>query len=150
MFLLHLVTTSLFAVISSCLSSVSACWICPLLLNSGPAKPDVALTSHVGWVGVTLCSSGLDQAKDKFYTVLERRQIGHEDPAIKIQLFHHRSQELPVCLQKDTYGWPDLSLSMCKLQNSVMYQIEYDLGEKAYGWVKNTYECYSWSQEPHL
>ena len=56
-----------------------------ILLNSVPAlvpaKLDVALASPLSWVvgylgGVTLCSSILEQAIDKFYTILERRQIG--------------------------------------------------------------------------
>ena len=55
------------------------------MLNSGPAlapaKPVVALTSHVSWLGgwlaVTLCSSVLEQATDQFYMVLESGQIGH-------------------------------------------------------------------------
>ena len=40
----------------------------------------------VGWLvclSVTLCSSALGQAKDKFNTVLERGQVAHEDPTIK-------------------------------------------------------------------
>ena len=39
-----------------------------------------------GWSGgrsVTLCSSALEPAIDKICTVLERGQIGHEDPKIK-------------------------------------------------------------------
>jgi len=36
----------------------------------------------VGW-SVTLCNSALEQATDKFYTILEPGQIGDEDPAIK-------------------------------------------------------------------
>ena len=40
----------------------------------------------VGW-SVTLCSSVLAQARDKFNTVLERWQIGHKDWAIKNTIF---------------------------------------------------------------
>ena len=36
----------------------------------------------VGW-SVTLCSSALGAATDKFNTILERGQIAHEDPTIK-------------------------------------------------------------------
>ena len=61
-----------------------------LLLNSGPAPASRAWVALVslggGWVvgwSVTLCSSFLGQATDKFYTVLERGKIGHEDPTIK-------------------------------------------------------------------
>ena len=46
----------------------------------------MALTSlfslSVCGLGVTLCSSILEQATDKFYTVLERGQIGHEDATL--------------------------------------------------------------------
>ena len=40
----------------------------------------------VRWLGgwsVTLCSSALEQATDKFYTVLGRGQIAYEDSTIK-------------------------------------------------------------------
>ena len=40
-----------------------------------------------GW-SVTHCSSALKQATDKLYTVVERRQIGHEDPAITNLIFN--------------------------------------------------------------
>ena len=71
-----------------------------------------------------LCNSALEQAEatDKFYTVLEPWGIGDKDPKIKIQLFGHRSQERPLCLQKDTYGCPILTLLICKLEESVLYQ----------------------------
>ena len=54
--------------------------------------PDVALTLLfswlVGWlIGVTLCSSVLEQATDMCYTVLERGQKGHEDATIKKSIF---------------------------------------------------------------
>ena len=40
-----------------------------------------------GW-SVTHCSSALKQATDKLYTVVERRQIVHEDPAITNLIFN--------------------------------------------------------------
>ena len=36
----------------------------------------------IGWLGVTVCRLILEQAAVKLCTILERGQIGHEDPAI--------------------------------------------------------------------
>ena len=42
----------------------------------------------------TLCSSSLEQAIDKFDTVLESLQIGYEDPTIKnLDMCMHASTE---------------------------------------------------------
>ena len=38
-------------------------------------------------MSVTLCSSALEQATEKIYTVLEMGQIAHEDPTIKKSRF---------------------------------------------------------------
>ena len=60
----------------------------------------------VGWLGglsVTLCSLALGEATDRGSTVFERGQMAYEDPTIKIQLFHHRSQECPLWIQNYTY-----------------------------------------------
>ena len=63
----------------------------------------VAVRWVVGWLvgwSVTLCSSVLEQARDKFNTVLERGQIGHEDPAIKNPTFSSQESGMSIMSPK--------------------------------------------------
>ena len=55
-----------------------------------PEKPYLYLALvclSLGW-SVMLCSSALEPATDKFYTVLERGQIVHEDSGIKNIIYY--------------------------------------------------------------
>ena len=101
--------------------------IAKLKLNFQLSKAWVALSLHGGgWVVrlcVTLCSSALEQATDKCNTVLDRGQVAHEDPTIKIQIVHNWNQERPLCLQKDTYWLKTLRMKVlsCNLEERIKF-----------------------------